>query len=110
MKKYLSDVLLVYLLIAGSLFAVINMKSENKVSASEQSGQYIKRGLASGKVTPKEAEAIALQQVKGKVTKTELENEDGNLTYDVDVLGSNMPYELSVDADNGKILEIEKDD
>jgi uncharacterized membrane protein YkoI len=52
----------------------------------------------------------ALGVVEGKVLKSELEEEDGFLVYEVEIVGPNRSVtEVKVDAGNGEILEIEQD-
>lgn len=52
----------------------------------------------------------ALDAVPGKVLKGELENENGFLVYDVEVVKSGHQIdEVMIDAGNGKVLNIEKD-
>lgn len=70
-----------------------------------------KRGLfAKAKVTPEAAMATALTRVPGgRVTKGELEEEDGKLLYsfDIKVAGQRGIEELHVDALTGAIIKTE---
>jgi len=50
-----------------------------------------------------QAIAIARKQYQGKLGQVDLENEDGNLIYSVEV----GKRELAIDAGNGKILLVE---
>jgi uncharacterized membrane protein YkoI len=66
-------------------------------------------GLA--KISPDQAKAAALAAVPGTAGKVELENEDGNVVFGVEVTtagGSKM--DVKVDAGNGKVLAQEPDD
>jgi hypothetical protein len=66
-------------------------------------------GLA--KITPEQAKAAALASVPGTAGKVELENEDGNVVFGVEVTtatGSKM--DVKVDAGNGKVLAQQADD
>jgi uncharacterized membrane protein YkoI len=66
-------------------------------------------GLA--KISPDQAKAAALAAVPGTAGKVELENEDGNVVFGVEVSsagGSKM--DVKVDAGNGKVLAQEPDD
>lgn len=56
------------------------------------------------KITAEQAKASALKAVAGTVTKVELDNENGNLVYSVEVKTSNSIIDVKVDAGNGKIL------
>lgn len=52
----------------------------------------------------------ALKQVPGKVLRAELENENGYLVYGVEITKADREIvDVKVDAGNGKILKIEKD-
>ncbi len=55
------------------------------------------------KITPEQAASAAEAEIGGKATKVELENEDGNLVYDVEI----GKKEVIVDAGNGKVLYTE---
>jgi len=60
-------------------------------------------------VTIDQAVASALKTQPGKVIKAELENENGYLVWGVEVASNNQINEVKVDAQNAKILKIEKD-
>ncbi|HFU77556.1 MAG TPA: hypothetical protein ENK68_03535 [Epsilonproteobacteria bacterium] len=58
-------------------------------------------------------EAIQSVQTKfqGKITGVELENEEGNLVYEVEILqANNVEMEVIIDAGNGKILASKVDE
>jgi len=58
-----------------------------------------------------QAIAIALNAVSGKVIEAEIEKEDGKLVWEVEVLTSeNEVYELEIDANDGRIIETERED
>jgi uncharacterized membrane protein YkoI len=61
------------------------------------------------RITPEQASAAALAQVPGTVKKVELENEDGNLVYSVEIKTANGESDVKVDAGDGRVLHIEKD-
>lgn len=61
------------------------------------------RLLKMAKVTKAEAQAIAAKRFKGKFHQVDLENEDGNLIWSVEI----GKHELSIDAGNGKVLAVE---
>lgn len=58
-------------------------------------------------VTLDEAKAAALAAQPGTVTKVELESEDGNVVYDVEVRTSAGTTDLTIDAGNAKVLQTE---
>jgi uncharacterized membrane protein YkoI len=55
------------------------------------------------KVTADQARQIARARFKGSIKQVDLENEDGNVIWSVEI----GTHELSIDAGNGKILAIE---
>jgi uncharacterized membrane protein YkoI len=61
-------------------------------------------------VTPEEAKAAALVAEPGKAGKVELESENGNVVYDVEVTTSTGTVDLKIDAGNAKVLQTEKED
>lgn len=66
---------------------------------------------ALAKITPDQAKAAALAAVPGTAGQVELENEDGNVVFGVEVTTSaGKVIDVKVDAGNGKILAQEADD
>ena len=62
-------------------------------------------------LTMEQAGVIALTEIPGKVSEAEIENEDGKLVWEVEVVNSqNVAYELTIDANTGEVLEKEQDD
>jgi uncharacterized membrane protein YkoI len=66
---------------------------------------------ALAKITPDQAKAAALAAVPGAAGKVELENENGNVVFGVEVTtASGSKMDVKVDAGNGKVLAQETDD
>ncbi|MDQ2730702.1 MAG: PepSY domain-containing protein [Armatimonadota bacterium] len=66
---------------------------------------------ASVKVTPENAKKAARTAKPGNVTGAKLEKEDGTVVYEVKIAGTdNVKYEVTVDANSGKVLKSEVDD
>jgi uncharacterized membrane protein YkoI len=61
------------------------------------------------RITPDQAQAAALAQVPGKVKKIELENEDGNVVYGVEIKTADGESDVKVDAGDGRVLHVDKD-
>jgi uncharacterized membrane protein YkoI len=61
------------------------------------------------RITPEQAQASALAQVPGTVKKVEIENEDGNVVYGVEIKTANGESDVKVDAGDGRVLHIEQD-
>jgi uncharacterized membrane protein YkoI len=79
-------------------------EAEDKAEGAE--GERLK-SLA--RITPEQASAAALAQVPGTVKKVELENEDGNVVYGVEIKTASGESDVKVDAGDGRVLHIEKD-
>lgn len=66
---------------------------------------------SSATITADEARAAALAAVPGTVDEVELENENGNVVYGVEVTdASGTSYDVKVDAGNGAVLAQQADD
>ena len=62
------------------------------------------------KVTETQAIEIALAEVPGQVTETELEHERGKLIYEVEIAAADgQEMEVDIDAQTGQVLEVEAD-
>jgi len=73
----------------------IQLKANEKLSSS----------AAAVKFSPAQAEAIAQKAAPhAKVLKTKLENEEGNVVYEVLLQDGKQEREILVDPGNGKIL------
>jgi uncharacterized membrane protein YkoI len=79
-------------------------EAEEKAEGAE--GERLK-SLA--RITPEQASAAALAQVPGTVKKVELENEDGNVVYGVEIKTADGESDVKVDAGDGRVLHVEKE-
>lgn len=62
------------------------------------------------RISTEQAISIALQQVPGHVVKTELEYEDGQLIYEIDIRNNQgIKYEVEIDAITGEIVKVKLD-
>lgn len=53
---------------------------------------------------------IALAEMPGTVSETELERDDGQLIYEIEILTADgVEMEIEISAETGEILEIEKE-
>lgn len=60
------------------------------------------------KIDSNQATAAALAKVPGTVLRTELDNENGNLVYSVEIrLATNEIRDAKVDAGNGAVLQVD---
>jgi uncharacterized membrane protein YkoI len=100
-KKVITSGLLGLLIAGTSAFAIASQNND------EQSAKLISEAV----MTVDQAMSIALTEVPGKVTETEIEKEDGKLIWEVSVLDAqNRTFELEIDANSGEVLDIELDD
>ena len=61
-------------------------------------------------ISREEAVRIAQTAAKGKVIEAAVENEDGNLVYNVEVKNGEETKGVIVDAGNGKVLAVNADE
>jgi uncharacterized membrane protein YkoI len=80
-------------------------EAEDKVEGAES-----ERLKSLARIAPEQAQAAALAQVPGTVKKVELENEDGNVVYGVEIKTANGEIDVKVDAGDGRVLHVEKDE
>jgi uncharacterized membrane protein YkoI len=71
----------------------IKITQDNEINYADLSNTTIDQAVSS---------ALAAQP--GKVIKAKLEDENGTLVWNVDVVSNNQMYEVKVDAKNAKIL------
>ncbi len=79
------------------------------VAYSSQSEQNDSALRAKAEVSLTQAIAAAESHAKGKAVNAELENENGNIIYGVEVVNSTQTVDVKVDAHNGKILSAQLD-
>jgi uncharacterized membrane protein YkoI len=86
-------------------------KESNKGEEAEDKaeGGESERLKSLARITPEQASAAALAQVPGTVKKVELENENGNVVYGVEIKTANGESDVKVDAGDGRVLQVEKD-
>ncbi len=77
--------------------------SGDKKTAEAREEINTDRLVKMSKITKDQAKTIASKKFKGKFGKIDLENEDGNLIWSVEI----GKKELAIDAGNGKILQVE---
>ena len=83
-------------------------KDENEEKEREENEAVRLQALA--RVTADQARSAALSRVPGTVQEVELENEDGNLVYSVEVRTATGEQDVKVDAGNARVLHVEVDD
>jgi uncharacterized membrane protein YkoI len=84
-------------------------EGEKGEEADKAEGAESERLKSLARITPEQASAAALAQVPGTVKKIELENEDGNVVYGVEIKTADGESDVKVDAGDGRVLHVEKD-
>jgi uncharacterized membrane protein YkoI len=60
-------------------------------------------------ITQEEAIEIALRHVSGEVLQAQLDRENGILVWEVYIRNSYGVYEVKIDSNTGRVIEIERD-
>jgi uncharacterized membrane protein YkoI len=120
MKKssYFVKGLVVLSLIGTMAMADVNKEYNNEKETEVKSSIQIKDSSneideqSAAKLDAEEVAKIAKNQFGGNVIEVQLENINGNLVYQADVLSNNQITNVLIDAGNGKILasKVEKND
>ena len=82
---------------------------EGEEAEDKAEGAESERLKSLARITPEQAQAAALAQVPGTVRKVELENEDGNVVFGIEIKTANGESDVKVDAGDGRVLHVEKD-
>jgi hypothetical protein len=102
-------VVLVTLLTIGGE-TLLSARPPNQKGSIQINNQNEAQFAGMAKISMDSAINAALQAVPGKVIRTELENENGYLLYDVEIVKADRQIaDVKIDAGNGKVLNIEKD-
>ena len=121
--KTVTSIFLVSMMLAGISTVedrhVVFVQANNTLNAPDnlniekESGPGQSDLKSAAKITNDEAIQIALKNVSGQqsdVKGVELENENGNIAYSVNVVQGNVSKDVKVGAIDGNILEVENDD
>ena len=94
-----------YKFIAGSAVAGLFLTGAIVGAVSAQSA-----ATATG-LTEAQAIEIALLEVPGDVQEVELEREDRDLVYEIEIINADgIEFEVEIDADSGAIFEVDAED
>lgn len=99
--------------VAGSLLntsaSASSTEATNKVEVSEEKEQQLLEKEA--KLTLDESIATALKEVDGKVTESELEDENGVVVYGIEIVDADgLQHDVKIDAKTGKVVKVDVDD
>jgi uncharacterized membrane protein YkoI len=81
-------------------------------AAIQQSHVYVQaeNHIAQTTISEEQAKSIALQQVKGRIVHVELDTDNGVTKYEVIIItDQNEVYEVEINAANGQVLKVEKE-
>jgi uncharacterized membrane protein YkoI len=85
-------------------------REDGEETEDRAEGAESERLKSLARITPEQARDAALAQVPGTIKKVELENEDGNVVYGVEVKTKSGERDVKVDAGDGRVLHVEKDE
>jgi len=106
-KKTLTAGIVTLSIALASAVVYANKNHEHKGHGHSDSASLI-RNAALG---IDQAMKIALAEMPGKVIEAEIEQDDGVIVWEIEVLNSqNQVYEFEIDANSGVIIESERDD
>ncbi|CAH1196691.1 MULTISPECIES: PepSY domain-containing protein [Paenibacillus] len=92
----------------GKIVAVLNDDDDD--NDDDYTTGTVAAGSKEVKLTAAQASSIALKQVGGgKVTKVELDHDDGRYVYEVELRTDQGEADVDVDADTGKVLKFDQD-
>lgn len=83
------------------------IKTEQEKLDKEDMAEY--SAMKQAKVTLTSAMQKATQSVNGKIIGVEFELEKGQALYDIEVVKDNQIYDVSIDANTGKVLSSQVD-
>jgi uncharacterized membrane protein YkoI len=115
-KTFMAGTLALALAATGAVAMAAREKGEEKKAeyrSSIQISPKLKDEKALAKratISQEEAVRIARGAAKGQVIEAAIENEDGNLVYNVEVKNGGETKEVIVDAGNGKVLALSADE
>ncbi|WP_342430351.1 PepSY domain-containing protein [Neobacillus sp. FSL H8-0543] len=86
----------------GQTFYKVETDDDNKASTAQP--------VNNTAISVEEASKIATNTVNGTITEVEQEYEHGRLEYDFEIQSNRGEAEVSIDAETGKVTEVEFDD
>jgi uncharacterized membrane protein YkoI len=98
------------LIVSGMLLSIVSGSLALTAYASSPDDVNQAALAKSAKLTPVEAQKIALKKVPGKVLETDLDKDFGTVVYDVVIYDGTTVKEINLDANTGKILNVALDD
>ena len=85
----------------------------NSSATSDEPEEDQSKLIPLAKITSDEAAQIAIKNVSAQpndVKSIELEHENGDVVYSVDVTQGNKPVDVKVDAVSGNVIRVQQDD
>ncbi|MBD7985721.1 PepSY domain-containing protein [Sporosarcina sp. Sa2YVA2] len=96
----------------GKIVKVEADDEDGEEQGQEEDDELSQAELAKqAKITEKAATKIALEKVPGTIDEVELEDEDGTIVYEFEIVSADgTEQEVKVDAKTGKIVKVEADE
>ncbi|CAN5371460.1 hypothetical protein BH10PSE2_BH10PSE2_04250 [soil metagenome] len=106
MKRIILAVAVASLAVGGLAVAQSRAPAHHETPEADEADESAELASAA-RITPAEAQAIALRARPGQVTDHELEREAGGsgLRYSFDIASGGKAFEVGVDAQSGAVLE-----
>ena len=82
----------------------VKEKLDDKANASTDTN------VSENQISKAEAIKIANTVATGTVVKVELDEDDGHLSYDIELRDGNIEYDVEVDAYTGQVIEFDRDE
>ncbi|MFD2133984.1 PepSY domain-containing protein [Pseudogracilibacillus auburnensis] len=109
MKKYLIPILATTVVIGGG-YKIVNAANQESAPAITEEGEQAEI-TQQDIIKEDEATKIALEQVPGTVKKVELDDENGSLVYEFEIIsGDGQEFDVKIDALTTTVLKVEADD
>jgi len=97
-------------LVIGSLTAALVISGGIGIALADDDNLNLSKTQSEKLIGIEKAKEVALKEAKGTIESVELEKNNGNTFYEVDIDGEkSKEYEVRVDAYNAKVLNVRED-
>ncbi|MCM3452666.1 PepSY domain-containing protein [Heyndrickxia oleronia] len=84
------------------------MSNKKYINQGQHKDQQI--SVTKTAITAEQAISIAKKEIDGTVTKVEKDEDDGIIKYEVELQSNQGEVDIDIDANTGKIIEIDYED
>ncbi|WP_110928546.1 PepSY domain-containing protein [Bacillus massiliglaciei] len=81
----------------------VDAKNGDILSRENENDEVISKDQV--KISAEEAEKMAVKEIPGKVTEMDLDEENGVIVYELEVVKDRIEYDIEIDAVTGKVLK-----